>query len=30
MISISTFAITATVMFVCIAMAALMMDKMAR
>lgn len=28
--SISTFAITATVMFVCIAMAAIMMDKMAR
>lgn len=30
MMSISTFAITATVMFVCIAMASLMMDKMAR
>ena len=30
MMSISTFAITAIVMFVCIAMAALMMDKMAR
>ena len=28
--SISIFAITATVMFVCIEMAALMMDKMAR
>ncbi len=30
MISISTFTITATVMFVCISMAALVMDKMAR
>lgn len=30
MMSISIFAITVTVMFVCIAMAALMMDKMAR
>lgn len=28
--SIATFTITATVMFVCIAMAALMMDRMAR
>lgn len=30
MMSITTFTVTATVMFVCIATAALMMDKMAR